>query len=256
MLRDSRALERLSVHATDGDIGHVRDIYFDDERWVMRYLVVETGGWLIGRDVLISPIAITEVDWDARRVHVNLTRQKVEDSPGIESHRPVSRQGEAALFRHYGYPYYWSGPYAWGYAVLPVLAEQQSYDDPQRLEIRKEMEEASKGDQHLRSCNEVAGYKVAARDAKLGHVVDFLFDESDWSIQYLIIDPHDFWPGKHVTVGTDHIQQVFWDDKEVITDLESRDIESGPIYDPEYPPPSRAAQSVPRAGNAPPVDVH
>lgn len=240
MLRSTNALEKFTVHASDGDVGKVRDAFFDDERWVVRYLVIETGGWLMGRDVLLSPIAVTRLDWDGRKVHVNLSRQKIEESPGIEAHQPVSRQHEAALFRHYGYPYYWGGPYAWGYAVLPALAEQQIFDDPQRLEIRKEMEEANKEDRHLRSCNEVADYKIAATDAKLGHVVDFLFDEEDWSIQYLVVDPRDLWPGKHVVIAADHVEHVYWGDKEVVVDVSSKDVERSPKYDPDHPPPTPA----------------
>lgn len=240
MLRNTRTFEKFTVHALDGDVGRVRDLYFDDERWVVRYLVVESGGWLMGRDVLLSPLAVTRLDWSGRRIEVNLTRRKIEDSPGIETHRPVSRQNEAALFQHYGYPYYWGGPYAWGYAVLPVLAEQPIFDDPQRLEARKEMEEADKEDRHLRSCNEVAGYKIAATDTKLGHVVDFLFDEEDWSIQYLVVDPRDLWPGKHVLVAAEHIEHVYWGDKEVVVDLSSKEIENSPAYDADNPPPSRS----------------
>jgi len=248
MLRNTRTFEKCTVHALDGDVGKVRDVYFDDERWVVRYLVVESGGWLTGREVLLSPLAVTRIDWDRHRVDVNLTRQKIGDSPGIETHQPVSRQNEAALFRHYGYPYYWGGPYAWGYAVLPVLAEQQIFDDAQRLEIRKEMEDTNKADRHLRSCNDIAGYKIAATDAKLGHVVDFLFDEEDWSIQYLVVDPRDLWPGKHVLVAAEHIEHVYWGDKEVVVNIGSKEIERAPAYDPGNPPPAPRRQPPPAHG--------
>ena len=49
-----------------GLIGEVDDLYFDDEDWAIRYLVVDTGGWLSGRKVLISPVAIGHPDWMAR----------------------------------------------------------------------------------------------------------------------------------------------------------------------------------------------
>lgn len=55
MLRSMNDLENYTIRATDGTIGHVTDFYFDDERWVIRYLVVDTGSWLASRKVLISP---------------------------------------------------------------------------------------------------------------------------------------------------------------------------------------------------------
>jgi uncharacterized protein YrrD len=56
-------LEGFAIRATDGTVGHVKDFYFDDKSWVVRYLVAETGSWLSSRKVLISPIAVDHPDW-------------------------------------------------------------------------------------------------------------------------------------------------------------------------------------------------
>jgi uncharacterized protein YrrD len=243
MLRSVKSIEKFAVHADDGRIGAVADLFFDDERWVVRYVVVDTGGWLTGRQVLLSPISFSQADWDGKALHARLSRERIESSPGIESHQPVSRRQEAALYRHYGYPYYWGGPYTWGHALLPNLMEQQVFEDPQRVEIRKDMEEAGKEDRHLRSCNEVAGYTIAASDGDLGHVVDFLMDEEDWSIQYLVIDPRNYWPGKHVLVPAARIEHVLWAEQEVAVDLRREEVERSPEYDPGHLPPSPRQQA-------------
>ena len=110
----------MTIRATDGELGTVDELYFDDETWAIRYLTVETGGWLGGRQVLISPISVAHTDWQAQRLDVALTKKQVENSPDINTHQPVSRQHEAAYLGYYGYPYYWGGPYLWGPAFYPA----------------------------------------------------------------------------------------------------------------------------------------
>ncbi|HWK51342.1 MAG TPA: PRC-barrel domain-containing protein, partial [Steroidobacter sp.] len=105
MLRTFSDLKRMSIGATDGELGHIRDAYFDDRHWTLRYLVVNPGSWLTARRVLISPWAIRAVNWEAQRVDVALTREQVRNSPGVDSEQPVSRQYEAEYSDYYGYPY-------------------------------------------------------------------------------------------------------------------------------------------------------
>ena len=120
MLTNARNLKGFAIRATDGEIGTVDQFYFDDETWAIRYLMVETGGWLGGRRVLISPISVVRADWQAKRLDVSLTKKQVENSPDIDTHKPVSRQHEAAYLGYYGYPNYWGGPYMWGPAFYPA----------------------------------------------------------------------------------------------------------------------------------------
>jgi len=110
MLTNATFLKGLVIHATDGELGTVDQFYFDDETWAIRYLTVKTGGWLSGRDVLISPISIIRTDWPAKRLDVTLTKKQVEHSPDIDTHQPVSRQHEADYSTYYGYNNYWGGP--------------------------------------------------------------------------------------------------------------------------------------------------
>jgi hypothetical protein len=120
MLHDIKKLEGYAVGASDGELGTVKDMYFDDQHWAIRYLVVEAGGWLSGRKVLISPGAVIRVAWDEDTIDVRLTRQQVRDSPSIDTDKPVSRQHEMEFSDYYGYPYYWEGTYLWGPAHVPL----------------------------------------------------------------------------------------------------------------------------------------
>src|SRR2546428_4906099 len=108
MLRAVSEMKGLNIAATDGDIGSVKDFSFDDRTWTMRYLVVDTGSGLRGRQVLISPMAIRRSTAD--QVFLGLTKDEVENSPPVDTDKPVDRQQETTLSQYYRYPYYWEGP--------------------------------------------------------------------------------------------------------------------------------------------------
>src|SRR5688572_30251387 len=139
--------------AKDDDIGHVKDIYFDDRHWHVRYVVADTGSWLSRRQVLLSPHAFGPLEQQEKLLLINLTRKQIEDSPPIDSHRPVSRQYEAEYFRYYGWPVYWVGDGFGGLGgfpgVIPVPAEP-------KLDAHKQ---AKSDDPHLRSTRAVTGYQ-------------------------------------------------------------------------------------------------
>jgi hypothetical protein len=197
-------------------------LYFDDETWTVRYLVVDTGGWLTGRQVLISPVAVTKLDWYASRINVRLTKDEVENSPSIEQDKPVSRQHEAAYATYYNYPYYWTGPYLWGPAALPGRVLTPQPEDSQAHEIAA-MQRASE-DVHLRSVEEVTGYYIEAKDGDIGHVEKFLIDDENWTIRYMVVDTRNWLPGKNVLVSPEWISSVSWSDKRVYVDLSREQI--------------------------------
>lgn len=234
MLHSAKKLKGFSILGAEGEVGRIDDVYFDDERWIVRYIVVNTGGWLGGRRVLLSPASFRHADWSNASMLVSLTREQIENSPDIDTHQPVSRRQESELFRHYGFPYYWAGPYAWGLASYPVLMEAEALEAAERSEAREQSEQSE--DRHLRSCAEVTGYVIHATDATLGHVEDLLFDEEDWSIQLIVVDPRNWWPGKHVLVSPQRIREVSWEDKSVTLSLNRDEIEHSPEYDPDNPP--------------------
>src|SRR5664279_428506 len=121
MLRSMNDLEDCVIHATDGSIGQVKDLYFDDKAWVIRYLVVDTGSWLSSRNVLISPIAIGHPNWTEKVLPVSITKEQVKNSPSIDTDKPVSRQHEMRYLGYYGYPLYWGGAGLWGGGMYPYI---------------------------------------------------------------------------------------------------------------------------------------
>jgi hypothetical protein len=236
MLRSIESLKGCAVAASDGEIGSVEEIYFDDEAWGVRYLVVKTGNWIDGRRVLISPYSVIRLDPGALSVHVDLTRQQVSDSPPIDTHKPVSRQLEAEYLRYYGYPVYWGGLSVWGESSYPAFSRAAlSPVSPKTLEQLARYGDNPPGDSHLYSTDAVDGYHVEAADGNIGHVSGFIFDDEAWAIRYLCVDAQNWWPSKEVLLATEWVFLIDWFESTVSTQLTRDAIKDSPAYDSRIP---------------------
>lgn len=236
MLYNTSALAGYALHATDGQIGSVEDFYFDDQAWIIRYLVADTGKWLPGRKVLLSPLSLGAVHLDGKKLDVKLTKNQVENSPDIDTHKPISRQNEIHFYNYYSYPYYWSGPSAWGPIALPSQLPEISPEmrEPEQREAGSGSERDTE-DHHLRSASEVIGYYIKASDGDIGHAEDFVVDEESWAIRYLVVDTKNWWPGRKVLVSPEWIKEVSWNDSTAYIDLTRDTIKTSPEYDSSVP---------------------
>jgi uncharacterized protein YrrD len=229
-------LHGFTIGATDGDIGTVQDCYFDDMSYTVRHVVVDTGGWLLDRKVLVSPIGLRAMDWEHKRISAALTQAQVEKSPDIDTDKPVSRQHEAIYYGYYGYDPYWAGPYLWGAAPYPFLGVGPALTaaDLER-ERRWNWQAKQRENPHLRSCRAVTGYHIQATDGDIGHIEDFLVDDHSWSVRYVIVDTSNWWAGKKVLLAPAWIEQVDWDQSKVHVAVTRAQIENAPKYDPARP---------------------
>jgi PRC-barrel domain len=236
MLRSVNDLIGFQLVVADGEIGYVEEFYFDDERWALRYVVVNTGNWLSGRRVLVSPFAVRQVEWENRQLHAALTKSQIEESPDIDTHKPVSRQMEAKYADYYGYPYYWGSPFLWGAMSFPLLTSQQSYaamaaaGGPATVGAIPNAADLS-DDIHLRSTQEVSAYSIAATDGEIGQVEDFILEEGSWAIRYLVVDTHKWWAGKKVMIAPKWIASIDWAQASVHVTLTREGIKQSPTYD-------------------------
>lgn len=235
-----KGLQGETIHATDGDFGSVNDFLFDDENWAIRYIVVDTGKWIPGRRVLISPASL-KTQRRPTELTTSLSKDQIKNSPDIYSDQPVSRQREAEYLNYLGYPYYWRGPAIWGttaYPFYPDVARPMGYPDrttgsagiaaAPRTERLPEAE-----DTHLRSAAEVTGYHIEATDGEIGHVEDFIVDDKSWVIRYMVVDTVNWWPGKKVVVAPEWITGVSWTESKVSVNLSREKIKNAPEYDPQ-----------------------
>ncbi len=205
--------------ATDGVIGHVKDCYFDDQSWTVRYLVVDTGTWLDQRLVLLSPHALRHLDKANKSIEVNLTRKQIEDSPSFDTHRPVSRQHEEEYYRYYGWPAYWDGGGIWGGASYPV------YTPPFVTGYVPHHGHNQSDDLHLRSTKAVTGYAVEASDGDAGTVSDFLMDAKSWAICDLVVQAGHWYAGKEVFIAPAQIDRICYETSKVHVKLAKFDIQ-------------------------------
>lgn len=236
MIDSTNALEGWRVVGRDGDLGTLRDLYFDDERWAIRYLIVHTGGWLRGRDVLLSPVFSGPVnDWDGA-FHIEISRDQVERAPDIDTRKPVSRQLEAQYGTYYDYPPYWAyglGSALWGWGPLPTSRIEPSvHEEMVEREMRaREQRQKDGADAHLRSAKEIIGYHVEAKDGPIGHVEDLLFDEESWAICYIVMNTRNWLPGKHVIIPPRHFTEPSWAEQKISVDLTRDQIRHSPEFD-------------------------
>jgi hypothetical protein len=229
MLRSIKQLYGDKLGASDGEIGHVKDFYFDDQNWAVRYVVADTGSWLPGRLVLLSPHSLGRLDQAEKVLRVNLTRKQIENCPPIESHKPVSRQYEEEYYRYYGWPYYWQGDGLWGMSGFPILdvpakplpGEAAVANSPQR----------DPGDAHLRSAQTVNGYHIKASDGTFGHVCDFMMDAQSWAIGQLVIKTGHRFSGKEVLIETKNVERISYEDSTVFVNLTGEAVERSPAHD-------------------------
>ncbi|MEZ4864980.1 MAG: PRC-barrel domain-containing protein [Caldilineaceae bacterium] len=235
MLRKLNDLRGFTIAATDGEIGSVDDFYFDDQSWEIRYVVVDTGPWILGRRVLISAVVMEAPQWESEILPVRLTKDQVENSPDIDLDAPISRQHEISLHRHYGWSGYWyaaptmTTPIGGMYttpvpptAVLPAEEEMTAHTEEQ-------------GDPNLRSMREVLGYNIQATDDPIGHVDDLFAGEEDWRIRYLLIDTRNWLPGRKVLVAVDWIDHIDWTAEDLFVSITREQVEGSPEYNPQEP---------------------
>jgi sporulation protein YlmC with PRC-barrel domain len=228
MLRSIKQLLGHKLGASDGEIGHVKDFYFNDKSWAVRYLVADTGSWLSGRQVLLSPHSFGSLHLAGKALSVNLTRKQIENSPAIESHKPVSRQYEEEYYQYYGWPYYWQGDGLWGMSGFPILsAPPKTRPDEEAVANHRKHEHT---DAHLRSTQSVNGYHIEASDGTVGHVCDFMMDDKSWAIGQLVVKTGHRFSGNEVLIPVNKVDRISYEKSTVFVNLTGEAAEQSPAH--------------------------
>lgn len=220
MLCNLQGIIGYTIRSEDGEAGHVKEFFFDDTTWIIRYLIVQTGTWLFNRKVLIAPVALGIPDWMSGTLPVHLSSTQIRNSPLIATDQPVFRQHEAELAAYYHWPSYWLALAGDALLRSATVAEKSS------LPVKKQ------DDPHLRSTREITGYIIRATDGTIGHVDDFIFDEDTWSIVYLVIDTGNCIFENKVLVSIKRIVSINWRDTSVYLDCSQETVKTSPEFDP------------------------
>ncbi len=235
LLRSIKQLYGCKLRASDGKIGHVSDLYFDDQHWTVRYVVADTGSWIPGRLVLIPPqaIGIGSLRHEGNRLPVDLTRKQIEDSPPIESHKPVSLQFEEEYYHYYGWPAYpglggmYGGAGIAGIAGFPL--GPTIYQIPEEETNRRERSH-NEGNPHLRSTRAIDGYHIQTSDGEIGHVSDFIMDDESWAICHLVVETGHWFGGKQIAISPKQIDRISSEDSKVFVNVTKEAILEAPEY--------------------------
>lgn len=227
-LYSTKLLHRRAFAATDGEIGHCSDILIDDRDWTIRYLVVDTGRWLPGRQVVLSPFEIARhgpLGADGL-IQTKLTREAIEESPPLQEHAPISRRLETQLAAYYGWPAYWEGGALWGDSTLlpstPMPAARMAVDTDE--DVFKNLEK----EHHLHSTEALRHYTHHGSDGDFGHATDFLFDPGHWQTRFTIIKTGHWFGGRTRAFPMRWISRVEVLDKTIHTDKTRADLEACP----------------------------
>ena len=228
--RKLNSLIGFTIGATDGEIGKVKEFYFDDQTWTIRYLVVETGSWLFGRKILLSPKALLTPDWGKHTFPVNLTMEQIKGSPDIDTDKPISRQHEIDLYSYYPWEeYYWAGG-------MGITGMGMSYPIAMNTVLQKESDKSvtdnSHNDLHLRSTDAVIGYSIQSNDGEIGEVEDFIIDDHSWSIVFMEVDTGNWFPGKKVLISPKWIREINWNTSSVVVNASEEQVKNSPEYVP------------------------
>jgi uncharacterized protein YrrD len=227
MLQNIKDLYGNTLSATDGEIGKVKDCYFDERAWAVRYLVADTGSWLVDNLVLLSPHSFGKWDRDEKTLQINLTRQQIENSPPISKHTPLSRQYEEEYYRYYGWGNYWQGAGLWGAAAYPMTAfAPVPVEMPVTIPVETEArhDHRNRADRHLLSMRDTMGYALQATDGEIGSVTGFMMDDKTWAVGELIVETGHWYSGKEVYIKPGNIRLIDYEDGKIAVNLTLADI--------------------------------
>lgn len=231
MLNSLKHLMDAKISATDGEVGAIQQACFDDRDWALRYLVVETGSWLAGRPVLISPYAVQQPVGHGNHLHLKLSLQQLRGSPPIDPQHPLSRQDERNYLRHFGYPAYWQGGALWGRQATPdggmALAEAEEAEEGDAAALERQSQQV-----HLRASREVLGCEVMASDGSIGSVKDFVLDDDTWAIRYLVVDTSAWWQsGQRVLIGMPWAERIDFKTQQFHVHLNRAQVRASPKFE-------------------------
>jgi len=221
-----------TVNVKDCELGKVNEFYFDDIAWSIRYLVVKAGNWMSERILLIPQAALGAADWKSGRFNINLTMKQVKNSPDIDTDKIITRQTEIDLFNYYSLHYYWGNEF---YARPIIMDSFKSFTNLKMVAEEDEFSQDLNNNQYLLSTNKVKGYNIHANDGEIGHVEDYILDDENWNLRFLIVDTHNWKPGKKVLILPRWIKHIDNDQSKVFLNLSQESVKNIPEFDPSQP---------------------
>lgn len=216
-LRTLQDLASYSLLAADGEIGHIRALFFDDATGVVRYLMAASQNWLQGQPVLISPVAVGEVCDSHKTISIELTREQIASAPRFNPDRPISRAYEQAYFEHYNWPAYWE----------------------QGDSAVKSTSQPSAGSAHeaVSLCNSqhCTGINVLSDQSIVGQLEQLVVDVQYWQLRYLGINTRCLVENKTFLINLGRVERIDLQKRELSINMHREAIQQAPSFDPAKP---------------------
>lgn len=232
MLRSLNELRSYSIVTKDGDKRRINDFLVDDWTWTVRYLVVDTGRWLPGRLVLVSPHAFETPRWSEKLFPIVLSKKRLEDGPSITADEPVSRQKEAELAHFYSWPPYWAeGNPLPGSVTGRLTPDTQAFENEEQTAEIEERRRARTADPHLQSLRDITGFVVEAKDGDVGTLHDFIVDDDVWAVRSVVIDTGNVLPGTKIAISSEWITSLDWEASRARAMMTKAQVKSSPPFD-------------------------
>ena len=221
----------VMVRASDGDIGTVEHLYFDDLTWGIRYLSVHTKAGGPARQALFAVAALSKPDWTKRVVPVDLTVAQVRRMPRRGADETVSREHEHELHKHFSWPIYWAG----GFYVPSAYTLANAALHESEAEAKAVTTTAHAINPHLRGTFELLDARVYVADGNIGRVEDLVVDDDTCSIRYFVVNTRKWLAERRILVSPRWIMKVDWAEREVFVDLTQEAIKGSPVFEPSKP---------------------
>ncbi len=238
MLKSINEIIGYTLFSKGDDVGKCKDLLFDDQLWTVRHMVADTGGWLVGKKVLVSPVMVQKTDWQMQSIFLDITREQLEKCPSLLEDEPVSREHERKIFQFLNCPYYWVDNGLWGHAAYPAVMTRVPEESAQKADekILEEPQAQDGEENHLRSYKEVKGYNIETSDGNIGHVDDFILEDKTWALRYVVVDTRNWLPGgKKILLSLNWVKKVIWELSLLFLDIRKEQVENSPEFDPEQP---------------------
>lgn len=193
----TETLSGFRVMAAEEEVGRVHDCFFDESTWHIRYIVVRTGSWLLGRDVIIVPSHVRVLSLEDEQIATDLTKDELKNSPDVDTEKPISRRREIEYLSYYGMPMYWGSMPGIPPTGAPAPTEQAPEDRD---------DEPS----YLRSAREITGYALQSQEGSAGTIKDVVFSPETWAVSHLLVRTGGWFSGKEIAVATTWVEEIDW----------------------------------------------
>lgn len=224
-------LMQYGVRSADGMIGTIHDFYFDDETWSVRYAVINLDPSLGARDILVSTAVFETILPLEGVITTSLTPEKARNSPEIDTEQPITRQQESDLSSYYLVPEYWIPNTGYGLGVGDLSAVPMVDLEADLQEQQERQENDHEPDSHLYSTMSLLGFHIlTGQNEDIGVVEDFLLDEEDWDIDFLVADVGSWLENRKIILSPDWVERFSRVQSLLFVDLDRQSIEASPEF--------------------------